>query len=143
VTVAGLSNDTVALAIGTVLAIGALAFVLAPLVSTRGIDDAHNDRAPSTPTDLQTGVHLTDTNDPTKDPTKDSANDDAVEAAIRRARANLKSCANCGPRIELDAAYCSNCGKYLSGVCARCHAAVTGTGSAFCGACGGALNEFV
>jgi hypothetical protein len=39
--------------------------------------------------------------------------DDAVEAAIARARASRVSCSNCGPRPEVDATYCSNCGQKL------------------------------
>lgn len=39
--------------------------------------------------------------------------DEDVEAAIRRARETLVSCAECGPRPEPDAVYCSNCGVRL------------------------------
>ncbi|MES2524647.1 MAG: zinc ribbon domain-containing protein [Gemmatimonadota bacterium] len=62
-----------------------------------------------------------------------------VELAIRRAKANQKSCTSCGPRTEPDAIYCSNCGKYLPGSCGRCGATVEMPGSRFCVGCGGAL----
>jgi hypothetical protein len=61
---------------------------------------------------------------------------DAAEAAIRAVRARMKSCVGCGPRPEPDAAYCSNCGLYLPGVCDSCGAAVTEPGASFCAACG-------
>lgn len=61
---------------------------------------------------------------------------DPVEAAIRRARANQRACAVCGPCDEPDALYCSSCGRYLPGACAQCGAAVTLVGSRFCGGCG-------
>jgi len=61
---------------------------------------------------------------------------DPVEAAISRARAQQKSCSDCGPRAEPDATYCCNCGRFLPGQCSHCGADVTAPGSAFCGACG-------
>jgi len=68
---------------------------------------------------------------------------DPVEAAIRRAQAKQLSCVNCGPRIEPDATYCSNCGKYLPSECPHCHAPVTESSAAFCSRCGDVLNAFV
>jgi hypothetical protein len=59
-----------------------------------------------------------------------------VEAAIRRAKANQKSCVVCGPRPEPDAIYCSSCGRYLPGACGRCGASVDLVGSRFCSSCG-------
>jgi hypothetical protein len=61
---------------------------------------------------------------------------DPVEAAIRRARANQRACAVCGPCSEPDALYCSSCGRYLPGACAQCGAEVTLVGSRFCAGCG-------
>lgn len=60
----------------------------------------------------------------------------AVENAIRRAKANQRSCAVCGPRTEADATYCSSCGSYLPGACKRCGAQVELEGSRFCSSCG-------
>ena len=62
--------------------------------------------------------------------------DDAIEAAVRAYRERLKSCATCGPRPEPDAVYCSNCGRYLPGACEGCGASVTESGAAFCARCG-------
>jgi hypothetical protein len=61
---------------------------------------------------------------------------DPVEAAIRRARANQRECAVCGPCDQPDALYCASCGRYLPGTCAACGAEVTLVGSRFCGGCG-------
>jgi hypothetical protein len=127
----GPSGNALPLAIGTVLAVGALAFVLAPLAGKSVRDDALDAPFLEVPATALDGDSVNDTID------------DAVDAAIRRARATLRACVTCGPRPEPDATYCSNCGKYLPDECARCHAPVVGTGAAFCGECGGALNDFV
>jgi hypothetical protein len=65
----------------------------------------------------------------------DSA-EDAAEAAVLAYRSRLKQCATCGPRPEPDAAYCSSCGRFLPGACGSCGAAVTEPGAAFCVSCG-------
>ena len=62
--------------------------------------------------------------------------EDPAEAAVLAYRARLHACAHCGPRPEPDAVYCSTCGTYLPGKCARCEAAITQPGSAFCDCCG-------
>lgn len=62
--------------------------------------------------------------------------EDAVEAAIRRAKANQRSCTVCGPRSEPDATYCSSCGRYLPGDCGKCGQPVELVGSRFCSGCG-------
>ena len=64
---------------------------------------------------------------------------DPVEAAIRRARANQRSCGVCGPRPEPDATYCSSCGRYLPGACGKCGTHVDLVGSRFCSGCGDQL----
>lgn len=61
---------------------------------------------------------------------------DAAEAAVLAYRERLKSCTRCGPRPEPDAAYCSNCGLFLAGSCSGCGAPVTEPGAAFCASCG-------
>jgi len=73
--------------------------------------------------------------------TADSPDDaaDPVEAAIRRARDNQRSCGVCGPRPEPDATYCSSCGRFLPGACAKCGTSVDLVGSRFCGGCGDQL----
>lgn len=65
--------------------------------------------------------------------------DEAIEAAVLAYRARMQSCASCGPRPEPDAVYCSNCGRYLPGTCADCGAKVTESGASFCRSCGGRL----
>lgn len=65
--------------------------------------------------------------------------DEAIEAAVRAYRERMLSCATCGPRPEPDALYCSNCGRYLAGVCESCGASVTESGAAFCARCGTTL----
>ncbi len=70
--------------VGVLLAIVSLAFVLAPLFGARAR------QAPPVP------------------------DDDALEAMIRRHRGDLTSCPVCGPRPEVDARYCSSCGRELT-----------------------------
>ena len=62
--------------------------------------------------------------------------DDEAEAAVRAYRSRLKQCAACGPRPEPDAVYCSSGGSFLPGACGSCGAAVTEPGAAFCTSCG-------
>ena len=66
----------------------------------------------------------------------DAAPEDLVEATVLAYRARLKSCAQCGPRPEPDAVYCSNCGSYLDERCAGCGRVVEESGAAFCAGCG-------
>ena len=65
---------------------------------------------------------------------------DPAELAVRRARAlvgdAVVSCPVHGLRPEPDAAYCSDCGRYLAGRCSSCSADVTREGARFCEACG-------
>jgi hypothetical protein len=69
----------------------------------------------------------------------DSGGDDLAEAFVRRVREHGLACADCGPRPESDALYCSSCGRYLPGACAKCGAAITEPGARFCGSCGESL----
>jgi hypothetical protein len=46
------------------------------------------------------------------------------------------SCPTCGPRPESDALFCSNCARYLPGVCAGCGAAVAEPAARYCAGCG-------
>ncbi len=65
--------------------------------------------------------------------------DDALERVIAEYRTHLKECVRCGPRPEADALYCSNCGSYLPGQCAACGAPVTESGAGYCTGCGRSL----
>ena len=155
-----------ALVFGTLLAVGALAFVLSPLLfGTAGPAPrrAIVTVAAGKPTDEQDAVvalreiefdrvtgKLSDGDyaelktrytERALAAMRATASDpaqveDLVEATVLAYRARLKSCANCGPRPEPDAVYCSNCGVYLAGVCASCKNAVTEPGAAFCSCCG-------
>ena len=153
-----------ALALGTLLAVGALAYVLFPLLfgttgrPVRGIVALPAARAKENEAvvalreiefDRVTGK-LSDADyaelktrytgralEAMRAEKPDSARlEDAAEAAIMAYRARLKSCAQCGPRPEPDAVYCSNCGTYLPGKCEGCGASVEESGAAFCSHCG-------
>lgn len=154
-----------ALAIGTLLAVGALAYVLFPLLfgtaaprQVRIASSAGGARAPESEAvaalreiefDRVTGK-LSDADYAELKtrytgqalaamrvaPTDAAQADDAAEAAIQAYRARLKRCGRCGPRPEPDAVYCSSCGTYLPGKCEGCGASVDETGAAFCSHCG-------
>lgn len=64
-----------------------------------------------------------------------SAADDAAEALIARVKQGGRSCANCGPRPESDAAFCSDCGRMLGAGCVTCGASIA-AGAKFCVECG-------
>jgi hypothetical protein len=151
-----------ALLMGTVLAVGALAYVLMPLMVSSGAAPVLRRRAaPSTAQPEQEAVaalreiefdrvtgKLSDADYAELKARYTaraleamragavSAPGDAIEAAVQAYRARLKSCATCGPRPEPDAVYCSQCGTFLPGACASCGAPVTERGAAFCASCG-------
>ena len=155
----------VALVVGTLLAVLALAYVLFPLLfgtaasgQVRSANAASGERAPEHESvvalreiefDRVTGK-LSDS-DYAELKTRytgqalaamrvsaadPAQDDDAAEAAVLAYRARLKSCARCGPRPEPDAVYCSSCGTYLPGKCEGCGASVDEAGAAFCSHCG-------
>ncbi|MEO7457648.1 MAG: zinc ribbon domain-containing protein [Gemmatimonadaceae bacterium] len=151
------------LGIGTLLAIGALAFVLYPLfvaprararvatVSPAGGDQEAVVALREIEFDRETGK-LSDS-DYAELKTRyteralaamraaggQGGDVDAVEAAVAAYRSRLKDCGRCGPRPEPDAIYCSNCGSFLPGACGSCGAPVGEAGAAFCASCGRAL----
>jgi hypothetical protein len=152
----------IALAVGTLLAVGALAYVLFPLlfgtVSPRprratvaapasehdavvALREIEFDRVTGKLSDTDyaelktryTERALAAMRSAAADP---ATVDDVVEATVLAYRARLKSCARCGPRPEPDAVYCSTCGVYLAGKCEGCGNAVSEPGAAFCSCCG-------
>jgi len=157
-----------ALIVGTLLAVGALGFVLAPLfmdAKPRALPgrapvqgrDAGDDEAIAAlreiEFDRETGklapadyeeLRARYTQRALEAMRQQSAAshatpDELLEAEVAAFRARLKECINCGPRPEPDAVYCSNCGTYLPGQCASCGAAVHEVGATFCASCGRAL----
>ncbi|HEX9485077.1 MAG TPA: hypothetical protein VF929_10870 [Gemmatimonadaceae bacterium] len=128
-----------ALALGTLLSVGALAFVLYPLFA----DSPTATRPPSAPRmsaerdavtalreiefDHETGKlspadyaalrarYTQQVLDAIRRDASPSSVDDLAESAISAYRARLKECPSCGPRHEPDALYCSSCGRRLAG----------------------------
>lgn len=151
-----------ALLIGTILAVGALAYVLLPLLvppspTARPTDpsvarrtapepdavvalrEIEFDRATGKLSDVDYDELRTRYTERALAALRSegaAAPEDEAEAAVLAYRSRLKSCATCGPRPEPDAVYCSNCGRFLPGACASCGAAVTEPGAAFCSSCG-------
>ncbi|MEJ7810088.1 MAG: zinc ribbon domain-containing protein [Gemmatimonadaceae bacterium] len=157
----------IALAVGTLLALAALAFVLYPLFSdpraARAVEpgvsaevergqaaiaalrEVEFDRATGKLSDSDyAALSATYTSDALAamraegaPPAADA--EDPVEAVILQYRARRRECTSCGPRPEADALYCSSCGRYLPGACAACGTAVAETGAQFCRSCGAGL----
>jgi hypothetical protein len=157
-----MSAAVVALVAGTVLAIGALAFVLYPLffespsapprasappaarsddIAIAALREIEFDRVTGKLSDADYAqLKAQYTRQALADMRRPGAiapnPDDEVEALIRAYRAQRPTCAQCGPRPEPDAAFCSNCGRYLSGSCEHCARRVEEIGARFCAACG-------
>ena len=153
-----------ALLIGTLLAVGALAFVLYPLFAGVAINALHApetaaqtahaaeqeavvalreiefDRATGKLSDSDYGELKTRYTEHALAAMRGGAavplDVDPAEAAVRAFRMRLKACGNCGPRPEPDAVFCSSCGMYLPGACGFCGNSVTEAGSSFCSSCG-------
>jgi hypothetical protein len=140
----------IALIVGTVLAIGALAFVLYPIFF--GVPSRPPSRQPvaegesaaadrrELEFDRATGkLSDADYAELEARPTKDAnvaTIDDEIEAAVRAYREKRTVCATCGPRPEPDAVFCSNCGRYLSDRCAACGTPVVARDARYCLNCG-------
>ena len=162
----------IALIVGTLLALGAMAFVLAPLFreqppprstvsmardaraldeheqSERAVDalrEIEFDRATGKLSDadyiaLKTRYTEEALSAMRAETRQASPLTDAdLEAVIRRQRdeaGRSRTCPTHGPRPELDAVYCSDCGRYLLGACDRCGAPASAPGARFCDSCG-------
>jgi hypothetical protein len=162
-----MNGAILALVAGTILAVGALAFVLYPLffdeaqpratILPRASDSWTDDIAVAALREIEfdraTGkLSETDYTQLKEQYTRQAVAsmrrastgaapnaDDEVEAAIRAYRAWRPTCAHCGPRPEPDAVFCSNCGRYLPGTCTQCGRHVEEVGARFCAACGNRL----
>jgi hypothetical protein len=157
-----MSSEVVALIVGTLLAVGALAFVLYPLFfgapdgSSTPAGAAASEDSPIVALreiefDRVTGKlsdadyaelrrqygeqalrQLRGADSPAADP---------IEARVRAYRLSHAECPTCGLRPEPDAVYCSTCGTYLPRVCPTCRAPIAETSATFCSACGTALSR--
>ena len=153
-----------ALVLGTLLAVGALAFVLYPLfaevtpapipvafTATQAASAAEQeavvalreiefDRATGKLSDSDYGeLHARYTERALAAMRGGAASvpgGDPAEVAVLAYRARLRDCGTCGPRPEPDAVYCSTCGRYLPGACGSCGNAVSEPAATYCGACG-------
>ena len=151
-----------ALLVGTILAVGALAYVLFPLLvgtvparigrsvtRRRAASSEHEavvalreiefDRATGKLSDAdyaELKSRYTDRALQALRTSTPATPEDAAEAAVLAYRARLRSCARCGPRPEPDATWCSTCGSFLPGTCGSCGASVAEAGAAFCTSCG-------
>jgi hypothetical protein len=160
------SNDLLALIAGTVLAVGALAFVLYPLffpsaeaqspaepgaagstgdsaiVALREIefDRATGKLSESDYAELKSTYSARALAEMRKvDGTETAAPMDPIEARVRAYRRARQDCPTCGLRPEPDAIYCSSCGIFLDKSCPSCKAPITEPSAAFCSTCGTGL----
>jgi hypothetical protein len=154
-----------ALIVGTLLAVGALAFVLYPLFfgapraarvgATPSVRRSAREDAVAAlreiEFDRETGK-LSDADyaelktrytkqaiEAMRREAERAAPDDEIEAAVRAYRDQHAPCPTCGPRPEPDAVYCSNCGRYLRDRCADCGAPVDALDARYCVNCGNRL----
>jgi hypothetical protein len=151
----------IALVAGTVLAIGALTFVLYPLffeqrvmraAPARPMESWSDDVAIAALREIEFDRATGKLSDADYAQLKEQytrqalarmrraptigAEEDDLEATIRAYRAERPACERCGPRPEADATFCSNCGQYLPGRCEQCGQRVEEAGACFCSACG-------
>jgi hypothetical protein len=158
-----MTAEALALALGTLLAVGALAFVLHPLFfatnesrHTRASDvGAGQDSAIVALREIEfdraTGK-LSDTDytelrraymeralTELRAAPVPIEGEDAVEARVRAYRQARRECPTCGLRPEPDAIYCSTCGGFLDRACPDCGAEVSEPGAVFCSTCGARL----
>ena len=155
----------VALVVGTVLAVGALAFVLYPVffapthperavailpqqsdrdAAVAALREIEFDRATGKLSDVDyvdlktryTEQAIVAMRVESNAVAASAPTDDEVEAVIRAYRAGASACPTCGPRPEPDAVFCSNCGRYLRDRCAGCGAPVDALDARYCIRCG-------
>jgi hypothetical protein len=155
------NGNLVALVAGTVLAVGALAFVLYPLFfavdarassprrvaptqdsAIQALREIEFDRATGKLSDSDYQALRKTYGDRALGEMRATAvtappvEMDPVEARVRAYLEAHRECATCGLRPEVDAIYCSNCGLYLDARCPACSARITEAGAAYCSSCG-------
>jgi hypothetical protein len=157
-----MSGDVGALVAGTLLAVGALAFVLYPLFfavrprparasrtpDVRASDDSAIVALREIEFDKATGK-LSDSDYAElkrtyseralrelrrAGPTEEQT--DPIEARVRAVRRTHRECVSCGVRPEPDAIFCSTCGAFLDRACPACGADIPEAGATFCASCG-------
>lgn len=151
-----------ALIAGTVMALGALAFVLAPLFMD--VDKRPPVRHPEHVSPEETNavatlreIEFDRVTGKLSDADYASLKERYTRFAVEALRAkdakpeaaatsgddarllSLTECTTCGPRPESDAIYCSACGKFLGGPCSQCGALVDQPGARYCPGCGHAV----
>jgi hypothetical protein len=153
----------IALIIGTVLAVGALAFVLYPIFfgvkrhvpqatvapanegesAVAALREIEFDRATGKLSDADyADLKARYTKEAVaamrraKTVGAGGVADDEIEAAVRAYRATHATCPEHGPRPEPDAIFCSECGRYLRDACAGCGAPVVEHDARYCVTCG-------
>ena len=156
-----MSSEIVALILGTLLAVGAVAFVLYPLFFVTPAVRRGEPGEASVPDDSAVAAlreiefdratgKLSDTDyaelrkaygdralrELRGASTAATLDLDPVEARVRQYRMTHRECSTCGLRPEPDAVYCSTCGTYLDARCPRCSREITEPGAAFCSTCG-------
>lgn len=161
-----MSADAVALIAGTILGVGALAFVLYPLFFSsarpdmpRGSEDASPeesaiaaireiefDRATGKLSDVDyRELRAAYTEKALRElrgaPDRIPGALDPIEARVRAYRMMHRECPACGLRPERDAVYCSTCGTFLDGACPACAAPIAESGATFCSTCGVSLSR--
>lgn len=162
-----MSADLLALLAGTVLAVGALAYVLYPLffrsdasvppadagapasigdtaiVALREIefDRATGKLSESDYAELKATYATRALAEMRQAAEPEPAALDPIDARVRAYRRAHKECSTCGLRPEPDAVYCSSCGIYLDRTCPSCRAPITESSAAFCSTCGASLSR--
>jgi hypothetical protein len=159
------SGELAALVIGTLLAVGAIAFVLWPLFTDGryGTDEPQAlenfaagdsaiaalreiefDRATGKLSDRDYAELRAQYGERALQELRargdvDATPADAIEAAVLRYRMTHRECRTCGLRPEPDAIYCSTCGAFLDTNCPVCSARIVEPAASYCSSCGADL----
>ena len=162
-----MTSAVFALGIGTLLAVGALAYVLYPIFFVSEARPSSTELVAAPPTSWTEDISVAALREiefaratgklsdsdyaqlkerytrealahmrSERASTAAAGTEDELEAVIRAYRAQRPVCAACGPRPETDAAFCSECGRYLDERCQQCGRSVEEKGARFCSACG-------